>query len=58
MWPGVLTVSRTDFKPNATAVVYAHKALVNKFISSLQDEAKRRKENPGQEANPTEESKQ
>ena len=37
MWPGVLSVSRTDFKTNATAVVYAHKALVKKYISTYQD---------------------
>ena len=35
MWPGVLTVSRTDFKANATAVVYAHKELVKRYISTL-----------------------
>ena len=47
MWPGILSVSRTDFKANATAVVYAHKALVKKYISSLQrqdEEAKLRAE--------------
>ena len=38
MWPGVLSVSKTEFKPNTTGVVYAHKALVNKFISSLAKE--------------------
>jgi len=39
MWPGVLTVSSQDFKPNATAVVYAHKALVTNYISSLQNKS-------------------
>jgi len=35
MWPGVLTVSTKEFKANTTGVVYAHKALVTKYISSL-----------------------
>ena len=43
MWPGVLSVSKTDFKPNAMAVVHAHKNLVNKYISSLAREDERRK---------------
>lgn len=37
MWPGVLSISNREFKANATAVVYAHKALVTKYISSLQN---------------------
>ena len=37
MWPGVLSVSQREFKPNSTGVVYAHKDLVKKYISSLKD---------------------
>ena len=37
MWPGVLSVSQREFKPNSTGVVYAHKDLVKKYISSLTD---------------------
>ena len=38
MWPGVLSVSNREFKANANAVVYAHKNLVTKYISSLQNQ--------------------
>ena len=38
MWPGVLTVSTKEFKPKATAIVYAHKTLVNQYISSLSED--------------------
>ena len=37
MWPGILSISNREFKANSTAVVYAHKALVTKYISSLQN---------------------
>ena len=40
MWPGVLTISNREFKTNSTAVVYAHKALVTNYISSLQNKPK------------------
>ncbi len=40
MWPGVLTVSNKEFKANSTGVVYAHKALVTKYISSLTNRPK------------------
>ena len=40
MWPGVLTLSNREFRTNSTAVVYAHKALVTKYISSLQNRPK------------------
>ena len=43
MWPGVLSVSRSDFKPNATGVVYAHKDLVKRYISTLKDFDARKK---------------
>ena len=42
MWPGVLSVSSREFKANATAVVYAHKALVKRYISSLDQFEKQR----------------
>ena len=42
MWPGILSVSKSEFKPNATGVVYAHKALVKRYISSLAKEDERR----------------
>ena len=35
MWPGVLSVSSKEFKANTTAVVYAHKDLVKRYISNL-----------------------
>ena len=37
MWPGVLSVSKSDFKPNTTGVVYAHKDLVKRYISTIKD---------------------
>jgi predicted ribosome-associated RNA-binding protein Tma20 len=44
MWPGVLTSSTRDFKANSTGVVYAHKALVTKYISSLLNRPKANEE--------------
>jgi len=38
MWPGVLTASSREFKANVTGVVYAHKALVIRYISTLQED--------------------
>ena len=53
MWPGVLTVSTRDFKQNAVAVVYAHKALISDYISTLaeqaDDEEEEMKEGQGEE---------
>ena len=37
MWPGVLSVSNREFKQNQVAVVYAHKALISNYISTLGD---------------------
>ena len=42
MWPGILSVSKSEFKPNATGIVFAHKALVKKYISSIVKEDERR----------------
>ena len=39
MWPGVLAVSEREFKPNVTGVIYAHKALVKRYISSLREDS-------------------
>ena len=50
MWPGILTVSKTEFKANSAAVVYAHKTLVKRYISSISDEElKRRSEDHDQD---------
>ena len=57
MWPGILSVSKTEFKPNATAIVFAHKALVSKFISSIAKEDERRQAAQEEEENNAEESK-
>ena len=43
MWPGVLSVSSTEFKQNVVAVVYAHKSLVSAYISTLGDIEKAQK---------------
>lgn len=45
MWPGVLTVNTREFKPNATATIYAHKALVKRYISTLNEERPQDKDN-------------
>lgn len=49
MWPGVLSVSKSEFKPNTTGIVFAHKALVNKYISSLANREQNEMDDESQE---------
>ena len=37
MWPGVYSVSQHEFKTNQLAVIYAHKAHISAYISTLGD---------------------